>query len=89
MSNPNTSGITGLCLEVHDLAVSKYVAGREKDLEFTRELAKHRMTEKATLQARLRDTKVVDSLRRVVAGRIERDFLGRAATTARGRRSRK
>lgn len=89
VSTPNTSGITGLCLEVHDLAISKYVAGREKDLEFTRELAKHRMIEKATLEARLRDTKVVESLRRVVVGRIERDFPGRAAATARGSRSRR
>jgi hypothetical protein len=45
------------------------------------------MTEKATLQARLRDTKVVDPLRTVVVGRIERDFLRRAATTTRGSRS--
>ncbi len=30
----NTRGATGWCLEVHDLAVSKLVAGREKDLTF-------------------------------------------------------
>ena len=29
--NPNTRDASGLCLEVHDLAMSKYVAGREKD----------------------------------------------------------
>ncbi|HMG59016.1 MAG TPA: DUF6036 family nucleotidyltransferase, partial [Burkholderiales bacterium] len=39
IENSNTDGYAGLCLEVHDLALSKYVAGREKDLEFTRELA--------------------------------------------------
>jgi hypothetical protein len=87
--NPNTLGITGLCLEVHDLAISKYVAGREKDLEFTRELARRRMTDNATLLARLRETKVPDTLRTVVVGRIVRDFLGRKATTARSSRSRK
>jgi hypothetical protein len=38
--NPNTQGITGLCLEVNDLAISKYVAGREKDATFTAERAK-------------------------------------------------
>src|SRR5260221_210646 len=32
--NENTGGGTGLCLEIHDLAISKLVAGREKDLEF-------------------------------------------------------
>lgn len=87
--NPNTLGITGLCLEVHDLAISKYVAGREKDLEFTRELAKHRMTDKATLLARLRETKVPDALRAVVMGRVERHFLGRGAPKTRSSRSRK
>ncbi len=32
IKNENTNGIAGLCLEVHDLAVSKFVAGRSKDL---------------------------------------------------------
>lgn len=36
IENPNTRGYAGLCLDLHDR--SKYVAGREKDLEFTREL---------------------------------------------------
>src|SRR4051812_16118650 len=48
ISNPNTVGITGLCLEVHDLAISKYVAGREKDREFTRELARQEMVRRET-----------------------------------------
>jgi len=30
--------VVGLCLDPHDLAIAKYVAGREKDLEFNREL---------------------------------------------------
>jgi hypothetical protein len=29
---------------VHDLAISKYYAGREKDFEFTAELARHGLT---------------------------------------------
>lgn len=32
VSNPNTAGVVGLCLEVSDLAISKYIAGRPKDL---------------------------------------------------------
>ena len=32
--NANTNGVTGWCLEVHDIAVSKYAAGREKDLAY-------------------------------------------------------
>lgn len=73
---PNTRGITGLCLEVHDLAISKYVAGREKDLEFTRALARHGMTRLDTLVARERETEIPDALRKLVQARIRRDFSG-------------
>jgi hypothetical protein len=73
VENANTGGHAGLCLEVHDLAISKYVAGREKDLEFTRELARHSMTEKKILLARLAGTKLEAALARAVRGRIERD----------------
>ena len=34
INNENTNGIAGLCLEVHDLTISKLAAGRTKDLEF-------------------------------------------------------
>jgi hypothetical protein len=43
LRNQNTGGGTGLCLEVHDLAVSKLVAGREKDLAFISGLVRHRL----------------------------------------------
>src|SRR5689334_7271496 len=39
----NTSFVRGWCLEVHDLAISKHVPGREKDIEFTDALARHGM----------------------------------------------
>jgi hypothetical protein len=74
ISNPNTSGITGLCLEVHDLAISKYVAGREKDLAFTRELVKHGMVRRDVLKARLQETDLSPELRKLVRARIDRDF---------------
>jgi len=35
--NANTRGITGWCLEPHDLILSKYVAGRDKDRRFARD----------------------------------------------------
>ena len=71
--NPNTNGITGLCLEVHDLAISKYVAGRTKDLEFTRALVKHGLTQRKTLLARLDETEIPADLRKIVIARIRRD----------------
>ena len=33
-----TNGVAGLCLDPHDLLISKYVARREKDIEFNREV---------------------------------------------------
>jgi hypothetical protein len=74
VENANTGGVAGLCLDTHDLAISKYVAGREKDLAFTRQLARHRMTRKRTLEERLQATRLEPARRALVAGRIERDF---------------
>jgi hypothetical protein len=73
IENPNTAGVAGLCLEVHDLAISKHVAGREKDREFTRELAKHAMTDADTLISRLKATELPAELRKLITARIRRD----------------
>lgn len=75
--NANTEGIEGLCLEVHDLAISKYAAGRPKDLEFTRALARHGFTRPATLLERAAATRLEAALLKLVRGRIRRDFAGR------------
>jgi len=74
IENSNTSGFSGLCLEVHDLAISKYVAGREKDLEFTRELARQSMTDRKILNERLVATKLDAAFSKLIKGRIARDF---------------
>ena len=74
IKNFNSGGVEGLCLEVHDLAISKYVAGREKDLSFTRALARHALTSEAKLLERLLSTRLERRLARLVKGRIERDF---------------
>jgi hypothetical protein len=76
VANANTGGVTGLCLEVHDLAISKYAAGREKDREFTRELAKHHMTKKPVLLLRLQETETTAELRKIIRNRINADFRG-------------
>lgn len=88
IANPNTRGVTGLCLEAHDLAISKYVAGREKDLEFTRELARHRMIAREKLLVRLTGTELGHELRELVAARIRRDFKADSAPTGSPRRRR-
>jgi hypothetical protein len=72
--NSNTGGVTGLCLEVHDLAISKYAAGREKDREFTRELAKHEMIRKSILMQRVDELNSTPEMRKVIFNRINADF---------------
>ena len=44
------AGTIGWCLEKHDLAFSKLAAGRAKDIEFVRELLKHRLINRGKLQ---------------------------------------
>ena len=72
--NANTNGVAGLCLDVHDLAISKYVAGRDKGREFTRVLAVNGMTRLSVLQDRLAATPLADAARTVVRQRIAADF---------------
>jgi hypothetical protein len=72
--NPNTNGITGQCLEVHDLALSKYAAHRPKDREFTRDLARYGMTTRQVLLERLRLMDLPEATRAAIAAAIERDF---------------
>jgi hypothetical protein len=75
IENVNTAGTVGLCLEVNDLAISKYIAGRPKDLDFTRELAKHGMTDSNTLTLRLKETDIeAEQVRQLVLAKIRRDF---------------
>jgi len=58
VKNENTNGIAGLCLEVHDLAASKFVAGRHKDLEFIQELIRHKMIRKKTMLVRIAEAEL-------------------------------
>lgn len=44
--NENTGGGTGLCLEIHDLAVSKLIAGREKNYDFVGGLLRHHLVQR-------------------------------------------
>ena len=53
---PRTSGVTGWCLEVHDLLVSKAIAGRPKDLAFLATALAAELADPALLEARLDET---------------------------------
>lgn len=70
----DTEGVTGLCLDPHDLAIAKYAARREKDRIFTRELAHRGMVTQERLLALLDDTAVNDEVRKRIRADILRDF---------------
>ena len=71
VSTPQTRGVTGLCPEVHDLAVSKLIAGREKDSAFLAALLKHRLADPRVVQSRLASTPLDDVRRRLAEARLK------------------
>jgi hypothetical protein len=72
VTSPATGGATGLCLEPHDPAVSKLIAGPEKDLEFVRSLLTHRLVQPATLAQRLVQTDVPGPVAELAQHRLNR-----------------
>ena len=73
--NENTGGGTGLCLEIHDLIVSKLVAGREKDLNFISFSARHRLFNPQTIRERLNDTSLTAEQRELCLARLQRNSI--------------
>jgi hypothetical protein len=74
LSEGETDGVRGLCLDPHDLAIAKYAAGRDKDLIFTRELATRGLVAHDRLQELLDETPVSQATRDRIRSQIERDF---------------
>lgn len=70
----DTEGVSGLCLDPHDLAIAKYVARREKDITFTSELACRGITTQDQLLALLEKTPIDNDARQRIRGHIEQDF---------------
>ena len=76
ISNENTGGATGWCLEIHDLVLSKCAAGRERDWEFAEEALRHGLADPAELRGRVSEMPLAGArlraLRRTVEGVIAR-----------------
>jgi uncharacterized nucleotidyltransferase DUF6036 len=70
----DTQGVSGLCLEPHDLAIAKYAAGRDKDFLFNHQLILRGLLDQARLLKLLAVTPVADAQRVRIAGRIAMDF---------------
>jgi hypothetical protein len=75
LSNENTGGAVGWCLEPHDLAFSKLAAGREKDLAFVAAMLRFKLVRTSRLK------RLIES----VADSGLRQTLSEALEAARGR----
>ena len=72
--NENTNGFSGLCLEIHDLVISKIHAGREKDFEFVESVAKLGLISEQVLKERIEVTAIPETLKTDLNDKIERIF---------------
>jgi hypothetical protein len=72
ITNENTGGVRGLCLEPHDLVVSKLAAGRTKDIEFCAAAVRTGLVGIATLSERLAATELDDTRRVRVQSQLDR-----------------
>jgi hypothetical protein len=63
-----------LCMEPHDLLLSKLGAGRDKDLEFAQAAARSNAVQRDTLLARLADVTADPAVRRLIEDRIQALF---------------
>jgi len=70
----DTEGVQGLCLDPQDLAIAKYVARRDKDVAFNRELARRKIIDKKQMLALLDKTPVSQEVRERIRAYIEQDF---------------
>lgn len=69
--NDNTGGVRGLCLEPHDLVISKLAAGRTKDIEFCAAAVTTGLVENTMLIARLAATELDDARRRQIRAQLD------------------
>lgn len=68
---PGTAGVTAWCLEVHDLWISKAIAGRPKDLEFCAALVRRGLVQARVLRTRLGSVRGLgERVRAAVTARI-------------------
>ena len=70
--NANTGSGGGLCLEVHDLAVAKLAAAREKDCSFVASLLRHKLANASLIESRLRQTPLSEEKLGLALARLKR-----------------
>ncbi|MBL8376841.1 MAG: hypothetical protein JNM79_03150 [Burkholderiales bacterium] len=76
----DNKGVTGYCLEPHDLAISKLVANREKDVAFVLQMIKRGLASKSVLLERLAATPAPDAVKEAIRARLQRVRTPRGAS---------
>jgi hypothetical protein len=71
-ASADTGNATAICPEIHDLAASKLVAGREKDLDWITAAMDAGLVHADVLKERLAETAVDDKIRELAERRIAR-----------------
>lgn len=74
IAGPATQGVTGHCLDPHDLALSKYAAGRPKDRDFNRVMVQHGYLKRAELLELLDEMPLGAARRAALREQIEADW---------------
>jgi hypothetical protein len=69
LENDNTNGVRGLCLSALDIFYSKLAAGRPKDLNYCRELLRHKLVDVESLRSLVSETK--DPLGQTMSDRLQ------------------
>jgi hypothetical protein len=67
----HTGGVTGWCVELHDVAASKLSAGREKDLNYVVALLKARLVKPSVLKNRIATLPITPASRDKVLNLVE------------------
>ncbi len=71
-SSPATGGAVALAPEIHDLAASKLIAGREKDLDWVASAVRAGMVDADALALRVAAVPAAEEVRRLAIARAER-----------------
>ncbi len=72
VENENTFGAIGWCLEPHDRAVSKLIAGRDKDFDFVGVMVAAKIVNAGVIQERIKGTVADPIFLQRASGWVER-----------------
>lgn len=70
----NTGGVTGWCLDIHDLIAGKYVSARDKDLQFVRMSIQQGLVKEKVLRKRVDMLDTDASQKELILKRLSSDF---------------